>query len=86
MYWRTIMDAATVKALLLNHLPDCEFHVQGEGSNYDITAVGEVFQDLSLENPPVCLAEPFRGEIQEREIGPIRFETRLDRSCLLESP
>ncbi len=40
------MDAATVKALLLNHLPDCEFHVQGEGSNYDITAVGEVFEGL----------------------------------------
>ncbi len=40
------MDAATVKSLLQGHLPDCEFHVQGEGSNYDITAVGEVFDGL----------------------------------------
>ena len=37
------MDAATVKVLLQTHLPECEFHVQGEGSNYNITAVGEVF-------------------------------------------
>ncbi len=40
------MDAATVKALLQDHLPDCEFHVQGEGSNYDIVAVGAVFDGL----------------------------------------
>jgi acid stress-induced BolA-like protein IbaG/YrbA len=38
------MDAATVKVLLQTHLPECEFHVQGEGSNYDIVAVGGVFE------------------------------------------
>lgn len=40
------MDAATVKALLQSHLSDCEIHVQGEGSNYDITAIGDVFEGL----------------------------------------
>ncbi len=40
------MDAATVKVLLQTHLDDCEFHVQGEGSNYDIIAIGEVFEGL----------------------------------------
>ncbi|AQA19800.1 cell division protein BolA [Halioglobus japonicus] len=40
------MDAATVKNLLEQHLPDCEFQVQGEGSNYDIIAVGSVFEGL----------------------------------------
>lgn len=40
------MDAATVKALLQDHLPECDFHVQGEGSNYDIIAVGAVFAGL----------------------------------------
>ena len=38
------MDAATVKALLQNHLPGCEFQVQGEGSHYDIIAIGDVFE------------------------------------------
>jgi len=37
------MDAATVKVLLQTHLPDCQFEVQGEGANYDITAIGAMF-------------------------------------------
>ncbi len=40
------MDAATVKALLQAHLQDCEIHVQGEGSHYDITAIGVMFEGL----------------------------------------
>jgi len=40
------MDAATVKGLLQNHMPECEFHVQGEGSHYDIAAIGGVFEGL----------------------------------------
>lgn len=40
------MDAATVKGLLQNHMPDCEFQVQGEGSHYDIVAIGDVFEGL----------------------------------------
>lgn len=38
------MDAATVKALVLAQLPDCECQVQGEGANYDIDVVGDVFE------------------------------------------
>jgi acid stress-induced BolA-like protein IbaG/YrbA len=40
------MDAASVKTLLQSHLQECEFHVQGEGSHYDITAIGAVFEGL----------------------------------------
>lgn len=40
------MDAATVRQLLQNHLGECEFHVQGEGNHYDITAIGDVFDGL----------------------------------------
>jgi acid stress-induced BolA-like protein IbaG/YrbA len=40
------MDAATVRELLQNHLKDCEFHVSGEGSHYNITAIGAVFEGL----------------------------------------
>ena len=38
------MDAAAVKELLQNHMQECEFHVQGEGSHYDIAAIGDVFE------------------------------------------
>jgi acid stress-induced BolA-like protein IbaG/YrbA len=40
------MDAATVKTLLENSSLECEFHVQGEGSHYDIAAIGAVFEGL----------------------------------------
>ncbi len=40
------MDAETVIALLQEHLQDCQVEVNGEGANYDITVIGEVFKDL----------------------------------------
>jgi len=40
------MDAAAVKQMLQDHLRECEFHVQGEGSHYDIAAIGDVFEGL----------------------------------------
>ena len=40
------MDAATVEALLRGQLNDCEIAVSGEGANYDITVIGEVFEGL----------------------------------------
>jgi acid stress-induced BolA-like protein IbaG/YrbA len=40
------MDTVTVQALLENHMSDCEFHVQGEGSHYNIEAIGVVFEGL----------------------------------------
>lgn len=40
------MDAATVTQLLQAHLDDCEFHVEGEGNHYDVTAIGDVFEGL----------------------------------------
>ena len=40
------MDAAVGRSLLQNHLSDCEFHVQGEGSHYEITAIGDMFEGL----------------------------------------
>lgn len=37
------MDAKTVESLIRAQLADCDIHVEGAGSNYDITVVGEVF-------------------------------------------
>lgn len=41
-----MMDADTVKNLVEAQLPECEIYVQGEGSHYDIEAVGEIFAGL----------------------------------------
>ena len=40
------MDAATVQKLLDKQLQGCEFQVQGEGANYDITVIGDLFEGL----------------------------------------
>lgn len=37
------MDAKTVESLIRAHLEDCDVSVEGAGSNYDITVVGDVF-------------------------------------------
>ncbi len=40
------MDAAAVTALLQAHLDNCEVQVRGEGANYDITVIGDLFEGL----------------------------------------
>ncbi len=40
------MDAATVRALVQTELQGCQVEVQGEGANYDITVIGDVFEGL----------------------------------------
>ena len=69
------MDAATVKALLQNHLPECEFHVQGEGSNYDITAVGEVFDGLRPVKKQQLVYAALSEEIAAGDIHAVNIRT-----------
>ena len=38
------MDAATVTGLLQAQLSNCECQVEGQGSNYDITIIGDIFE------------------------------------------
>ncbi|MEQ8514260.1 MAG: BolA/IbaG family iron-sulfur metabolism protein [Chromatocurvus sp.] len=37
------MDAKTVESLVRAHFEDCDVRVEGAGSNYDITVIGDVF-------------------------------------------
>jgi len=41
------MQSSDIKALLEARLENCEFHIQGEGCNFQVIAIGEVFADLS---------------------------------------
>lgn len=41
------MQSSDIKALLEARLEDCEFHIQGEGCNFQVIAIGEVFAGLS---------------------------------------
>jgi len=41
------MQPSEVKALLESRLEGCEFFIQGEGCNFQVTAVGDVFDGLT---------------------------------------
>jgi len=40
------VDAVQVKTLVEAHLEGCEIKVSGEGANYDIIAIGDVFSGM----------------------------------------
>lgn len=69
------MDAATVKALLQDHLPECDFHVQGEGSNYDIIAVGAVFAGLRPVRKQQLVYAALSDEIATGAIHAVNIRT-----------
>lgn len=41
------MQPSDVKGLLESRIDGCDFHIQGEGCNFQVVAVGEVFADMS---------------------------------------
>jgi len=41
------MQPSEVKALLESRLEGCDFFIQGEGCNFQVTAVGNVFDGLT---------------------------------------
>jgi acid stress-induced BolA-like protein IbaG/YrbA len=80
------MDAAAVRQLLQNHLLECEFHVQGEGNHYDITAIGEVFdglrpvrrQQLVYGALGDCIADGSVHAVNIRTFTPAEWQARSD--------
>ena len=69
------MDAATVKALLQAHLQDCEIQVQGEGSNYDITAIGAMFEGLRPVKKQQLVYGALSEEIADGSIHAVNIRT-----------
>mgnify|MGYP001260559176 FL=1 len=69
------MDAATVKALLQAHMEKCEFHVQGEGSHYDITAIGSVFEGLRPVKKQQLVYAALSDQIADGSIHAVNIRT-----------
>lgn len=69
------MDAQTVKGLLQNQLPDCEFHVQGEGSNYNIAAIGDVFKGLRPVKKQQLVYAALSAHIADGSIHAVNIRT-----------
>lgn len=69
------MDAATVKGLLQNHMHDCEFHVQGEGSHYNIAAIGSVFEGLRAVKKQQLVYAALSDHIADGSIHAVNIRT-----------
>ena len=69
------MDAASVKALLQNHMQECEFHVQGEGNLYDIAAVGDVFEGLRPVKKQQLVYAALKDQIADGSIHAVNIRT-----------
>ncbi len=41
------MQPEKMKEILQEHLPDCDIEVAGDGSHFDVTVVGDVFEGLN---------------------------------------
>ena len=55
------MQPSDVKALLEARIQGCDFHIQGEGCNFQVIAVGDVFDGLS----PVKRQQLIYGALSE---------------------
>lgn len=69
------MDAATVKSLLQAHLADCEFEVRGEGSHYDIVAIGPVFEGLRPVKKQQLVYAALSDQIADGSIHAVNIRT-----------
>jgi acid stress-induced BolA-like protein IbaG/YrbA len=69
------MDAAAVKVLLQNHLQECEFHVSGEGSHYDIVAIGPVFESLRPVKKQQLVYGALKDHIADGSIHAVNIRT-----------
>lgn len=69
------MDAAEVKALLEAHLEHCEFQVQGEGSHYQIEAIGDVFAGLRPVKKQQLVYAALSDQIADGSIHAVNIHT-----------
>ena len=69
------MDASAVKELLQNHLSDCEIHVQGEGSHYDIAVIGAMFEGLRPVKKQQLVYAAMQDRIADGSIHAVNIRT-----------
>lgn len=69
------MQPTEVKALLASRLDNCDFHVQGEGCDFQVIAVGEVFDGLSPVKRQQLVYGALKDEIASGALHAISIKT-----------
>ena len=69
------MQPEEVKALLDAHLPDCQVDVTGEGANFQIRAVGPVFESLNAVKRQQAVYAAINEKIAQGAIHAVTIQT-----------
>ena len=69
------MLAEEVKALLASHLPGCDISVEGEGANFQVVAVGEVFDGLNAVKRQQTIYAGINNKIASGDIHAVTIQT-----------
>ncbi|TVM08335.1 BolA family transcriptional regulator [Vreelandella aquamarina] len=69
------MQPNEVKALLESRLEGCEFYIQGEGCNFQVTAVGDVFDGLTPVKRQQLVYGALSNEIASGALHAISIKT-----------
>ena len=69
------MQAEEVKALLDTHLTDCQVQVTGEGANFQIIAVGEMFASLNAVKRQQAIYAAINDRIAAGTIHAVTIQT-----------
>ncbi|MCL7928900.1 BolA family protein [Halomonas llamarensis] len=69
------MQPSEVKALLESRLDGYQFHIQGEGCNFQVVAVGEAFEGLSPVKRQQLVYAALSDEIASGALHAISIKT-----------
>ncbi len=69
------MDSEQVKNLLTDALPGCDVTVAGDGRNFDITVVGELFSGLRPVQRQQKVYAVLSSEIASGDIHAVNMKT-----------
>jgi acid stress-induced BolA-like protein IbaG/YrbA len=80
------MDSSEVKGLLEAQLPECEIHVHGEGSRYDIEAIGDIFQGLRPVKKQQLVYAALNEHIADGSIHAVNIRTYTPDEWRTQAP
>ncbi|REC96539.1 BolA family protein [Kushneria indalinina] len=80
------MQPEEVKHLLQARIDGCEFHIQGEGCNFQVTAIGDVFEGMSPVKRQQLIYSALSEEIASGALHAITIKARTPAQWASASP
>ncbi len=68
------MQVEQVKALLQEHFQDCDIDVTGDGSHFDMTIVGDVFEGLNAVKKQQLVYAALSAQIADGSIHAVNMK------------